>query len=84
MSYLRRTQKVSLGFLHDYFGCENTELQKVPGDKNDSDILTKGLDHVTHWRHVEALGLRPRLPSGSGPPPNQPRAIACGPATPSR
>jgi hypothetical protein len=61
MSYLRRTQKVSLGFLHDYFGCENTQLEKVPGEKNDSDILTKGLDHVAHWRHCTALGMRPSI-----------------------
>jgi hypothetical protein len=61
MSYVRRTQKVSLGYLHDYFGCENTLLDKVPGPKNDSDILTKGLDHISHWRHTAALGLRASL-----------------------
>jgi uncharacterized protein YqgV (UPF0045/DUF77 family) len=61
MSYLRRTQKVSLGYLHDYFGCENTLLDKVPGPKSDSDILTKGLDHISHWRHTAALGLRASL-----------------------
>ena len=59
MSYLRRTQKVSLGFLHDYFSCENTNLSHVPGESNDADLLTKGLDHESHWRHTLALGLRP-------------------------
>ena len=29
------------------------------GDSNDSDVLTKGLDHLTHWRHAYALGMRP-------------------------
>ena len=59
LSYLRRTQKISLGFLHDYTHDEYTLLQKVRGDSNDSDVLTKGLDHITHWRHLHALGMRP-------------------------
>ena len=59
MSYLRRTQKVSLGSLHDYFGCEDTVLSHVPGVSNDADIFAEGLDHESHWRHAVALGVRP-------------------------
>ena len=64
MSYLRRTQKVSLGSLHDYFGCEDTVLSHVPGVSNDADIFTKGLDHESNWRHAVTLGLRPSQRGG--------------------
>lgn len=67
MSYLGRAQRVSLGFLHDYLGCEQTCLDKVPWPTNDADVLTKGLDHTAHWRHAEALGMRAtvRFPSAA-------------------
>ena len=59
MSYLRRTQRVSIGFLHDFVGDEHTALKKVHTDSNDSDVLTKSLEKEAHWRHSFAMGMRP-------------------------
>lgn len=60
LSYLRRTQKVSIGYLHDFVGDEHTALVKVHTDSNDADLLTKSLEKMKHWRHTHALGLRAR------------------------
>ena len=59
MSYLRRTQRVSIGFLHDFVGDEHTALEKVHTDSNDADVLTKSLEKEAHWRHSFAMGMRP-------------------------
>jgi hypothetical protein len=36
-----------------------TDLVKVSTDAQDGDIMTKGVDHRSHWRHVASIGLRP-------------------------
>lgn len=63
MSYLRRTQRVSIGFLHDFWSDPHSILSKVASKSNDSDVLTKSLDKHDHWRHSWALGMRMRAAS---------------------
>ena len=57
LSYMKRTQRVSLGFLADYCNDEGVEVVGTDSDKNKSDLLTKALDHEKHWVCCGSLGM---------------------------
>ena len=58
LAYIKKTQRISIGWLHDHFLREDTTLARVDTLKNWSDILTKALDHAKHWGHLARMGLR--------------------------
>ncbi len=37
---------------------DDTDSDRVASNYNRSDIFTKALDHLLHWRHVAALWMR--------------------------
>ena len=57
LAYLRRTQKVSIGFAADYVGSELTKLRHVPTEQQYSDVFTKFLDVRDFWRCLQYLGI---------------------------
>jgi hypothetical protein len=70
LCYLRRTQRISLGCLHEvYFGGEEVEeleatddrsinrLRHLPGEEMTADIMTKLLEAEKHWRFCDDAGL---------------------------
>ncbi len=46
MACLSRTQKISLGLLHDYIDDDLRDIGLVGSADNDGDIFTKGLDVI--------------------------------------
>jgi hypothetical protein len=68
MSYLPKTQKVSISALHEIFvdPKDHTSVDSTgglyvlvdqPSETQCGDLLTKGLGHEAHWRLVEMVGL---------------------------
>lgn len=43
----------------EFYSHPMRRLNRIDSAKNWSDILTKPLDHILHWRGVTALGLSP-------------------------
>lgn len=59
MAYLRKHQHISISSTHEFFAQDpdRRKLKRVESAKNTSDILTKPLDHKTHWNCVSGLGM---------------------------
>jgi hypothetical protein len=55
LSYLRRTQRVSIGLLSDYCGDPGTTLFKEESLTNGADLGTKAHEAVAHWEHMSRL-----------------------------
>ena len=58
LAYLKKAQRLSIGWIHDMCMRADTGLARLDTKKKRSDLLTKGLDHTDHWRHVQKLGMR--------------------------
>ena len=54
---MKRAQIISIGLSSDYCADDNTELEGVETGSNNAELFTKGLDHVSHWKHSGELGL---------------------------
>lgn len=57
LAHLRKHQDLSISSLHEFYSRPLRCLARIDSEWNWSDILTKPLDHVLHWRGVAALGL---------------------------
>ncbi len=57
LRYLRKHQRVSLGFIGGEVSSGNVEVLRTPTDTNNTDIHTKPLDRVKFRRHAEAMGM---------------------------
>ena len=57
LRYLRKYQKVSLGFIRDSLSNSNGKLERVDSSENNSDIHTKHLDRVAFLKHRAAMGV---------------------------
>ena len=55
---MKKTQRISIPFLHDIFEDGANEIDFVPTADNIADIFTKFLSVQMHWKHLRALGLR--------------------------
>lgn len=62
LSYVRRHQRVSIDSLYEYHKKDGRQIKRVDSKKNTSDIFTKPLDHLLHWRCCRELGLGPPPP----------------------
>ena len=58
LSYLRRTQKVSLGLLADYIASKNFNLTQVTTSEQRGDLFTKGPDFKLHVRNCVTLTIK--------------------------
>ena len=58
LRYMKKTQRISIPFLHDIFEDGSNEIDFVPTAENVADIFTKFLSVGTHWKHLRELGLR--------------------------
>lgn len=59
LAYLRRHQRVSIQSLHEYHERKGRSIRRVDSKRNTSDIFTKPLDYILHWRCCRELGLGP-------------------------
>ncbi len=57
LAYMRRTQRVSIGFVADYIGGANTQLTQVETTQQWADLFTKALDAVLHTKMLTELGI---------------------------
>ena len=57
MAYMRHYQKLSIGFVHDYFDEEHREIGCVETTENDSYMFTKPLDIEAFERHCATLHI---------------------------
>jgi len=68
MSYIKRTQKVSIGSLKEVWCGESPDLEddeghpnillRVDSENNPSDVMTKGLPPEKHWKFLRWMGMR--------------------------
>lgn len=61
MRYVKKTQRVSVGWLNDIFQESELELAKIDGTKNIGDMLTKELERVKHQESVGKMHVE-RIP----------------------
>lgn len=69
MAYLRKTRRVSISALHEFYFGDHPEtdqatdastlnrLTHLPGDDNDADLLTKPFDAQRHWTLCDMIGM---------------------------
>ncbi len=57
LSYVRRTQRVSLGFWADYVVSPGTSITQVETSLQRGDMFTKSLEQQLHERNSRALGI---------------------------
>ena len=57
LRYMRKHQRVSLGFIKDGLDGTGGEVLRVDTDKNNSDLHTKPLGRVAFEKHREAMGV---------------------------
>ena len=55
---MKKTQRISIPFLHDIFEDGSNEMDFVATEDNVADIFTKFLSAGVHWKHLRTLGLR--------------------------
>ena len=58
LRYMKKTQRISIPFLHDIFEDGSNEIDFVATEENIADLFTKFLSVGTHWKHLRALGLK--------------------------
>lgn len=51
-AYVRKYQRISIASLNSYFSQDGKKLGRIDSNRNTSDIFTKALDHLAHWRCV--------------------------------
>ena len=58
LRYMKKTQRISIPFLHDIFEDGSNEIDFVATEENIADLFTKFLSVGVHWKHSRALGLK--------------------------
>lgn len=57
LSYVRKHQDVSFSAVSAFYAKPGRSMSRVSSEDNVSDIMTKPLDHVAHWRGMRMLGM---------------------------
>ena len=57
LRYLKKTQRVSIAFLHDVMSMPHHHDERVASGDNNSDLMTKPLERVLHWKHTREIGI---------------------------
>ena len=58
MAYVRKYQDVSVGLPHDWHAREENRTEHVESAEQVADIMTKPLDHTSHWRLVRSMNMK--------------------------
>lgn len=57
LGHVKKHHDVSMGAVNEFYSKKGREANRVPSGDNTSDLMTKPLDHVSHWHGVRLLGM---------------------------